>query len=59
MTYDDYLDGTNVILTVATTGGVHGKDANPNLPEQPEEIARDIRECEKLGASISHVHGRD
>lgn len=59
MTYDDYLDGTNVILTVATTGGVHGKDANPNLPEQPEEIARDIRECEKLGASIAHVHGRD
>lgn len=59
MTYNDYLRGEKVILTVATTGGVHGKDANPNLPEQPEEIARDVRECEKLGASIAHVHGRD
>lgn len=59
MTYNDYLDGTKVILTVATTGGVHGKDANPNLPEQPDEIARDIKECEKRGASIAHVHGRD
>lgn len=59
MTYDDYLDSKKVILTVATTGGVHGKDANPNLPEQPEEIARDVRECEKHGASIAHLHGRD
>ncbi|MDL5360611.1 3-keto-5-aminohexanoate cleavage protein [Halalkalicoccus sp. NIPERK01] len=59
MTYDDYLAGKKVILTVATTGGVHGKDANPNLPEQPEEIARDVRDCERLGASIAHVHGRD
>ncbi|ADJ15468.1 BKACE family enzyme [Halalkalicoccus jeotgali] len=59
MSYDDYLAGKKVILTVATTGGVHGKDANPNLPEQPEEIARDVRECEKLGASVAHVHGRD
>jgi 3-keto-5-aminohexanoate cleavage enzyme len=59
MAYEDYLDRRKVIVTVATTGGVHGKDANPNLPEQPEEIARDVRECEKLGASIAHLHGRD
>lgn len=59
MSYDDYLDGREVILTVATTDGVHGKDANPNLPEQPGEIAADVQECEKLGASIVHVHGRD
>ena len=59
MAYQEYLDGKKVILTVATTGGVHGKDVNPNLPEQPEEIARDVRDCEKLGASIVHVHGRD
>jgi 3-keto-5-aminohexanoate cleavage enzyme len=59
MSYDDYLDGKKLILTVATTGGVHGKDANPNLPEQPEEIARAARECERLGAAIVHVHGRD
>lgn len=59
MAYEDYLDGRKVVVTVATTGGVHGKDANPNLPEQPEEIARDVRECEKLGASIAHLHGRN
>jgi len=59
MTYEDYLGGKKVILTVATTGGVHGKDANPNLPEQPHEIAAQVRECERLGAAIVHVHGRD
>jgi len=59
MTYADYHSGKKLILTVATTGGVHGKDANPNLPEQPEEIARQVAECERLGAAIAHVHGRD
>ncbi|WP_336003495.1 3-keto-5-aminohexanoate cleavage protein [Halorientalis halophila] len=59
MSYQHYLDQRKLILTVATTGGVHGKDANPNLPEQPDEIARQVRECEKLGAAIVHVHGRD
>lgn len=59
MSYDDYLDGKPVILTVATTGGVHGKEANPNVPEQPEEIAAEAAACEDLGASIVHVHGRD
>jgi 3-keto-5-aminohexanoate cleavage enzyme len=59
MSYQDYLDQKKLILTVATTGGVHGKDANPNLPEQPREIASQVRECEKLGAAIVHVHGRD
>lgn len=48
-----------VILTVAPTGGVHGKEKNPNLPEQPEEIAEDIRACEQAGASIVHLHARD
>ncbi|MDZ5810206.1 3-keto-5-aminohexanoate cleavage protein [Halorubrum sp. AD140] len=59
MTYTDYLNGDKIILTVATTGGVHGKDANPNLPEQPEEIAEHVAACEELGAAICHVHGRD
>lgn len=59
MTYEDYLDDKKLIVTVATTGGVHGKDKNPNLPEQPEEIAEQVRECEQLGASIVHIHGRD
>ena len=59
MAYEDYLDKEKLILTVATTGGIHGKDANPNLPEQPHEIAEHARESERLGASIVHVHGRN
>jgi len=59
MGYDDYLDRQEVILTVAPTGGIHGKDANPNLPEQPDEIAEQVRECEKIGAAIVHLHARD
>lgn len=59
MSYDDYLLDRTVILTVAPTGGVHGKDANPNLPEQPDEIAEQVQACEELGAAIVHLHGRD
>lgn len=59
MTYQNYLEGRKLILTVPTTGGVQGKEANPNLPESPEEIAEAARECEKLGASIVHLHGRN
>lgn len=56
--YSDYFD-KELIVSVATTGGMHGKEANPNLPEQPEEIVEDLRECEQAGASIVHVHARD
>lgn len=59
MSYEDYLADRNVILTVAPTGGVHGKDRNPNLPEQPEEIAEQVAACEELGAAICHLHARD
>lgn len=48
-----------VIITVATTGGLHGKEANPNLPEQPEEIVRAMKEAYDAGASIAHIHVRD
>ena len=48
-----------VIITVATTGGFHGKEANPNLPEQPNEIAECAYACYNEGASIVHIHARD
>ena len=48
-----------LIITVATTGTIHGKEANPNLPEQPDEIAQAAYECWNEGASIVHVHARD
>ncbi|MUV85585.1 3-keto-5-aminohexanoate cleavage protein [Natronomonas sp. CBA1123] len=56
--YEDYFS-KRVIISVATTGGHHGKEANPNLPTQPEEVAKDIRACEEAGASIVHLHARD
>jgi len=56
--YSDYFEKP-VIISVAPTGGMHGKEANPNLPEQPEEIAEDVRKCEEAGAAIVHIHARD
>ncbi|WP_136716961.1 BKACE family enzyme [Halorientalis salina] len=56
--YEDYFS-KKVIISVATTGGHQGKEANPNLPTQPEEVAEDIRACEEAGASIVHLHARD
>lgn len=55
--YEDYFD-RKLIISVATTGGHQGKEANPNLPLEPEEIAQDVRECEEAGASIVHLHAR-
>lgn len=48
-----------VIITVAQTGAFHGKEANPNLPEQPHEIAQSAYDCYNAGASIVHIHARD
>lgn len=57
--YDpDYFE-KKAILSVATTGGFQGKEANPNHAEQPEEIAKDVAACEEAGASIVHIHARD
>ncbi|MEM3484348.1 MAG: 3-keto-5-aminohexanoate cleavage protein [Candidatus Bathyarchaeia archaeon] len=48
-----------LIITVAPTGAFHGKEANPNLPEQPEEIAAQVYEAWNEGAAIVHIHARD
>ena len=50
---------SKLIVTVATTGGFQGKEANPNLPILPEEIAQAAYECWNEGASIVHIHARD
>lgn len=55
--YEDYFK-KKLIISVAPTGGMHGKEANPNLPEQPEEILADVKACREAGASIVHVHAR-
>src|ERR1700722_12800071 len=48
-----------LIITVAITGGVQGKEASPYLPETPEEQAQQTQECYEAGASIVHIHARD
>ncbi|MFB6353373.1 MAG: 3-keto-5-aminohexanoate cleavage protein [Halobacteriales archaeon] len=58
MAYADYLDGAPVVVTAALTGGVHGKEANPNLPETPDEVAEAAAACEDAGAAVVHLHAR-
>jgi len=47
-----------VMLTIAPTGGMSMKTANPALPTQPQEIADQVHDCYKAGASIVAVHAR-
>jgi len=47
-----------LIVTCALTGGIHGKEANANLPEQPDEIVAQGVAAWAAGAAILHVHAR-
>lgn len=48
-----------LVICVAITGGVQGKEANPNLPETIEEQVEQTYECYKAGATMVHTHTRD
>ena len=48
-----------LIITVAPTGAFQGKEANPNLPTIPEEIAKAAYDAWNEGASVIHIHARD
>jgi 3-keto-5-aminohexanoate cleavage enzyme len=48
-----------VVITCALTGGIHGKEVNPNLPEQPDEIVEQGIAAWRAGAAILHVHARN
>src|SRR4051795_8449953 len=50
---------TPIVITCALTGGIHGKEANPNLPEQPDEIVAQGVAAAAAGAAILHVHARN
>ena len=52
-------DKEKVIVTAALTGAVTGKADNPNLPTQPEDIAKSAVRCYEAGASAVHIHVRD
>jgi len=48
-----------VVITIAPTGGLHGREANPALPEQPEDIVEAFAQCYAAGATVAHIHVRD
>lgn len=56
---DHFRSWPPVIISCAITGGIHGKEANPNLPTSPEEQADSTYEAYKAGASSVHIHARD
>jgi len=48
-----------LIITCCVNGGLQGKEANPALPETPEEIATQVQEAYNAGASAVHIHARN
>lgn len=48
-----------LIICSAITGGMHGKELNPYLPETPAEQAAEARRCYEAGAAIVHIHARN
>lgn len=48
-----------LIITCAITGGVQGKEANPNLPETLEEQVASTYDAYNAGAAMVHIHRRD
>jgi 3-keto-5-aminohexanoate cleavage enzyme len=53
------LPAGKVVITAALNGAFATKDVNPNVPEQPDEIARAALDCCNAGAAIVHIHARD
>jgi len=53
------LPEDKVIITVAQTGALVSKAQNPNVPEQPDEIAESSYDCYNEVAAIIHIHARD
>jgi 3-keto-5-aminohexanoate cleavage enzyme len=49
---------TGTLITVAPTGAEHAKSDVPNLPVTLEELVRTAKDCERVGASMIHVHIR-
>jgi len=48
-----------LIITIAPTGSIPTKKNNPHVPISPDEIIQTGILCEKVGASIIHIHARN
>jgi 3-keto-5-aminohexanoate cleavage enzyme len=53
------MPDNKVIITVAQTGALVNKQMNPNVPEQPDEIAQSAYDCYNEGAAVVHIHARN
>ncbi|MBU2518080.1 MAG: 3-keto-5-aminohexanoate cleavage protein [Proteobacteria bacterium] len=53
------IPADRVVITVAQTGAITNKSINPNVPEQPAEIADSAHACLNEGAAVCHIHARD
>jgi len=53
------LARNKVVITVSLTGAMSSKSMNPNVPEQPDEIAASAYDCFNEGVAIAHIHARD
>jgi uncharacterized protein (DUF849 family) len=50
---------SGTLITVAPTGAEHTKADVPNLPVTIDELVRTGQDCERVGATMIHVHIRD
>ena len=48
-----------LVITVAPTGMVPRQRDNIAVPEQPDQIAADLRRAVEAGATCVHLHARD
>ena len=53
------IKSDKLIICVAPCGSFLTKEANPNMPSQPDEIAEEVYRSWNEGASIAHIHARD
>ncbi len=49
----------NVSITCAISGGADNCAKNPNIPVTTAQVAKDVSEVAKAGASMVHIHVRD
>lgn len=48
-----------LIISCAITGGLHGAEINPNLPEDKEAQIQSTYDAYNAGAALVHIHARD
>ncbi|MEG1987793.1 MAG: 3-keto-5-aminohexanoate cleavage protein [Oscillibacter sp.] len=48
-----------LIISCAITGGLHGAEMNPNLPEDKASQVQQAYDAYNAGAALVHIHARD